>query len=212
MSTQPFEFATWPLEIGKTAVVNIDPQNDFLHADGVYAKNGIDISHMQRTIAPTKRLMDALRVKGVPIIWTRHGSKAGFDAGPFYALRPFLKDEGLLQNTWGYEVLAELEAQEDDWYIEKTRLSAFFQTNLEAVLRSLGVETVLLTGVLTNQCVGATTKDAMFRDFKPIVVEDCVGTSYPKLHDPIIEAIKVGWGSVRSLDEVLEELAAFPDA
>ena len=64
----------------------------------------------------------------------------------------------------------------EDWIVEKTRLSAFFQTNLEQILRALGAETVLITGVLTNQCVGATCKDAMFRDFKPIVVEECVGT------------------------------------
>lgn len=212
MSTQPFGHAHWPLVPGKTAVVNIDPQNDFLHYDGVYAKSGIDITHMRRTIEPTKKLMDALRIKGVPIIWTRHGTKSLVDGGPFMQLRPHLRDGGLRQNTWGYEVLEDMEPQADDWYVEKTRLSAFFQTNLEVILRGLGVETLLITGVLTNQCVGATTKDALFRDFKPVVVEDCTGTTMPHLHDPIIECMKNGWGSVRSLDEVLEEVAAFPDA
>ena len=127
-------------------------------------------------------------------------------------LRPHLREEGLRQNTWGYEILDDLSPESADWFVEKTRLSAFFQTNLEMVLRSLKTETVLITGVLTNQCVGATTKDAMFRDFKPIVVEDCTGTTMPHLHDPIIECIRNGWGSVRSLDKVMQELSLFPQA
>ena len=212
MSTQPFGYASWPLEAGKTAVVNIDLQNDFLHPEGIYGKTDIDISHMRRTIEPTKRLMGELRRRGVPIIWTRHGTKNLVDGGPFMELRPHLREEGLRQNTWGYEILDDLSPESADWFVEKTRLSAFFQTNLEMVLRSLKTETVLITGVLTNQCVGATTKDAMFRDFKPIVVEDCTGTTMPHLHDAIIECIRNGWGSVRSLDKVMQELSLFPQA
>jgi nicotinamidase-related amidase len=124
--------------------------------------------------------------------------------------RVLLLEGGLRKDTWGFELLSDLEPQSDDWYVEKTRLSAFFQTNLEQILRALGAETVLLTGVLTNQCVGATCKDALFRDFKPIVVEDCVGTATPHLHDPAIEMIEVGWGQVNSLEQTLAELSAFP--
>src|SRR4029077_11028392 len=94
----------------------------------------------------------------------------------------------------------------EDWIIEKVRLSAFFNTNLEVVLRGLHAETVLIAGVLTNQCIAATSKDAMFRDFRPIVVEECTGTTLPHLHDPALEMIRVGWGEVRSLEETLADL------
>ncbi len=67
-------------------------------------------------------------------------------------------------------------------------------------------ETVLFAGVLTNQCVAATTKDAMFRDFKPIVVEEATGTTMPHLHDPAIEMMRVGWAEVRGLEETVGEL------
>ena len=77
-----------------------------------------------------------------------------------------------------------VDPRDDDRYVEKTRLSAFFQTDLELKLRAIGAETVLITGVLTNQCVAATGKDAMFRDFKPIVVEEATGTTLPHLHAP----------------------------
>ena len=116
------------------------------------------------------------------------------------------------RGTWGYEILNELAPQAEDWFVEKNRLSAFFQTNLELVLRGLGAETTLITGVLTNQCIGATCKDALYRDFKPIVVEECVGTTLPHLHGPAIEMISVGWGQVNTLEQTLAELRAFPAA
>ena len=61
----------------------------------------------------------------------------------------------------------------------------------------------MIWGVLTNQCVAATSKDAAFRDYRPIVIEECTGTTLPHLHDPAREMMRVGWAEVRSLDEVL---------
>jgi nicotinamidase-related amidase len=211
MSATPYSRVSWKLVPGRTVILNIDLQNDFLHKDGWYATKGIDISHMQRVIDPTKRLIAEARKKKVPVIWTRHGSRGIEDAGPFMQLRSFLHEGGLRQGTWGYEILDEMEADaKNDWYVEKTRLSAFYCTNLEVILRSLKAETVIITGVLTNQCVGATTKDAIFRDFKPIVVEECTGTTMPHLHDPIIECIRNGWGQVNTLEETLAEVRRFP--
>lgn len=210
MSTDPYGKTAWKLVPGRTVHVVIDDQNDFLHPDGWYARQGVDIAHMRRVIEPTKVLNAECRRRGVPIVWTRHGTRGLEDGGPFMQLRPFLFEGGLRVGTWGYEILTELDPQEEDWIVAKNRLSAFFQTNLELVLRGLGAETVLLTGVLTNQCVGATCKDALFRDFKPIVVEECTGTTMPHLHEPAIEMIGVGWGQVAPLEATLAELRAFP--
>ena len=212
MGTDYFDPHAWALVPGATAHVVIDDQNDFLHPDGWYATHGVDVSHMQRVIEPTKRLNAACRAAGVPIIWTRHGTRGVEDAGPFADKRVLIREGGLRQRTWGYELLDELAPQPEDWYVEKTRLSAFFNTSLDTILRALGTRTVLISGVLTNQCVGATTKDALFRDYRPIVVEEAVGTATPHLHDPAIEMIRVGWGQVNTLDETLAELAAFPAA
>jgi ureidoacrylate peracid hydrolase len=202
----PFEPMRWELVPGATALVLIDLQNDFLHDEGWYSQSGIDISHMQRVIEPTRSLLEAARTASVPVIWTRHGFRDATDAGPFFQLRPFLRDGGLRRDTWGFDVYDGLTPHEDDWLVEKNRLSAFFNTNLELILRGLRAETVLIGGVLTNQCVAATSKDAMFRDFKPIVVEECTGTTLPHLHEPALEMIRVGWGEVRSLAETLEDL------
>jgi ureidoacrylate peracid hydrolase len=206
----PFALTRFPMSPGQTALVVVDMQNDFLHDDGWYAKQGIDISHMQASIAPTASLVREARSRGVPVIWTRHGFRDTRDAGIFARLRPFFEKGGLRQGTWGYEVLADCGPASSDWYVEKQRLSAFFATNLEIVLRSLKAETVLICGVLTNQCIAATSKDANFRDFAPIVVREAVGTTLPHLHEAALEMMAVGWSEVRALDETLAELRTFP--
>lgn len=212
MSTRPFAPIEWDLVVGRTALVVIDPQNDFLHPEGWYAGHGVDIEHMRRCIEPVKRLVAACRDRGIPIIWTRHGFRDARDGGWLVSMRPFLRDGGLRIGTWGYEVLDELGARLEDRYVEKNRLSAFFQTNLDLQLRAVDAETVLIAGVLTNQCVAATSKDAMFRDFKPIVVEEATGTTLPHLHAPALEMMQVGWAEVRGLQGALDELRELPVA
>ena len=204
----PFAPARWELVRGRTAVVVIDPQNDFLHEKGWYAQQGIDISHMRRIVEPTKELVAEARRRGVPVVWTRHGYADAAEAGPFLELRPFLEEGGLRRDTWGWELYDELDVHPEDPIVAKNRLSAFFNTNLEDVLRGLDVETVLIAGVLTNQCVAATSKDASFRDLKPIVVEECTGTTLPHLHESAIEMMKVGWADVRSVEVALADLRA----
>ena len=206
-NVDPFALVRWELVPARTVLVLIDLQNDFLHAEGWYAQHGIDISHMQRVIEPTRQLLEAARAAEIPVVWTRHGYRDVRDAGPFLELRPFLKDGGLRLGTWGFELYSDLDVRQEDWLVEKSRLSAFFNTKLETVLRALDAETVLVGGVLTNQCVAATSKDACFRDFKPVVVEECTGTTLPHLHDPAIEMMKVGWAQVQTLDETVQRLA-----
>jgi nicotinamidase-related amidase len=202
----PYTLASWRLTPGRTALVIIDMQNDFLSPDGWYAASGVDIDHMRQAIEPTKALVAAARAQDVPVIWTQHGFRDETDAGVFATLRDFLKDGGLRKATWGYELYAEMDARPDDWTIEKSRLSGFYATNLDLVLRGLNADTVLIAGVLTNQCVKATAVDASFRDYKPIVVKEATGTTLPHLHEPALEMISVGIGETRGLEQTLTDL------
>ncbi|WP_158295471.1 cysteine hydrolase family protein [Crenalkalicoccus roseus] len=206
----PFALTRFELAPGRVALVVIDMQNDFLHESGWYARQGIDIAHMRAAITPTAALVAEARAHGVPVIWTRHGFRDLRDAGILARHRPFFAEGGLRPGSWGYEVLEECGARPDDWFVEKQRLSAFFATNLELVLRALRAETVLFCGVLTNQCVAATSKDASFRDFQPIVVREATGTTLPHLHDPALEMMAVGWAEVRSLADTVAALRALP--
>ena len=202
----PYNLASWRLTPGQTALVVIDMQNDFLSGDGWYGQSGIDISHMQKSIEPVQALVAGAREQGVPIIWTQHGFRNMTDAGVFATLRDFMKDGGLRKNTWGYELIEELDVRPDDWRVEKIRLSSFFATNLDLILRGLDVDTLLICGVLTNQCVKATAADANFHDYKPIVVREATGTTLPHLHEPALEMIAVGIGETRSLENTLKDL------
>lgn len=210
MPNQSYDPIRFELAPDRTALLLIDLQNDFLDPSGHYAQSGIDIEHMRRVVEPTSRLVAAARTRSIPIVWTRHGFRDLRDAGIFARLRPFLRDGGLRQGTWGYELHSSLDVRSDDWFVEKTRLSAFFDTNLEVVLRGLRAETLLIGGVLTNQCVAATSKDAMFRDIGAVVVPECTGTTLPHLHDPALEMMRVGWAEVRPLAELLSDLERLP--
>lgn len=205
--TQPYALASWRLTPGRTALIVIDMQNDFLSSDGWYAKSGVDIAHMQASIAPIQALVAAARAAGAPILWTQHGFRDGTDAGVFAGLRPFLKGGGLRKGSWGYEIAPEMDVRPEDWIIEKSRLSGFYGTNLDIVLRGLDADATVIAGVLTNQCVKATAVDANYRDYKPIVVAEATGTTLPHLHDPALEMIAVGIGEVRPLDQTLRDLA-----
>jgi ureidoacrylate peracid hydrolase len=209
-STAPYAASEWPLVPHETAIICIDVQNDVLHPEGQYARTGIDISHMQRVIAPIRELVGHAREVRVPIIWTRHGFQQDSDGGILFPLRPFLREAGFRQGTWGYELLAELSPQPDDRFIDKNRFSCFYQTNLELILRGLGIQTLVVTGVLTNQCVMSTARDAFHRDIMPVLVEECCGTTLPDLHEPALRMVEVGFGCVRTLAQVVEELNRFP--
>jgi ureidoacrylate peracid hydrolase len=212
MSDATYEPIRFELKPDRTALLLIDLQNDFLDPAGHYAQSGIDIEHMRGVVEPTGRLVAAARARNVPVVWTRHGFRDLRDAGIFARLRPFLRDGGLRQGTWGYELHSSIDVRAEDWLVEKTRLSAFFDTNLEVVLRGLRAETLLIGGVLTNQCVAATSKDAMFRDIGAVVVPECTGTTLPHLHEPTLEMMRAGWAEVRPLDELLSDLERLPAA
>ncbi|MEQ9125544.1 MAG: isochorismatase family cysteine hydrolase [Alphaproteobacteria bacterium] len=206
LATTPYTPVSWPLVPGRTALVVIDMQNDCIHPDGRYAQCGVDVEHMRRAIAPTRRLVDAARAASVPIIWVRHGFRDRQDAGILGSLRAFLDDAGLRPGTWGYQIADEMDARPDDIYIDKSRLSAFYGTDLERMLQDLETETLLVCGVMTNQCVKATVADASYRDIKPIVVAEATGAALPRLHGPALEMIAVSLGEVRSFDQALEDL------
>ena len=107
--SQYFDPSAWSLVPGRTVHVVIDDQNDFLHPDGWYATHGIDIAHMRRVIEPTKVLNAECRKRGIPIVWTRHGTWGIDDGGPFMAKRVLLTEGGLRIGTWGYEIIDELD-------------------------------------------------------------------------------------------------------
>ncbi|MBB5060488.1 ureidoacrylate peracid hydrolase [Granulicella aggregans] len=188
----PAKPAPIEVDLSKTAVIVIDMQNDFVSKSGMLDRLGADISMIQRAVAPTCQLIAAARRLGMTIIYLKMAFKPDLlDVGPEgspnwiahqYAGvgKTMTAPDGragriLVRDTWNTEVVAELEPKANDIQIYKHRYSGFFETDLDARLKQLGVRKLLVTGCTTSVCVESTVRDAMFLDYSSIVLEDCVG-------------------------------------
>jgi nicotinamidase-related amidase len=165
-----------------TALILVDFQNEWFHPEGAYARTGVDISHMQRIVAPTVRLVEFCHEQRIPVICLTYACRGRIDGGPVFDKRPALRADGgngLREGTFGVQVIPELPLSAEkhgDWFIHRKRMSGFYQTGLEQLLRDLGRDTVLITGVATGSCCESTARDANFRNFNAIMVHDCLGT------------------------------------
>jgi nicotinamidase-related amidase len=133
------------------------------------------------------RLLDAARTVRVPVIYTQEVHRSGqVDCGLEAEQDPVHCVEG----TPGMDIIAELTPQPGDHVVVKRRFSAFLDTDLEILLRGLGVDTLLVTGLDTGWCVLWTAGDAFQRDHHVRVVEDCVACVYPETHQAALTIIR----------------------
>ncbi|MFN2537247.1 MAG: cysteine hydrolase, partial [Mycobacteriales bacterium] len=173
-----------------TALVVVDMQNDFGSEGGMFHRAGIPIDGIQAAVAPTARAVAAARRAAIPIVYLKMqfepdlSDAGGPDAPNLVLHRRFgVGDtvptpgggEGrtLVRDTWGTDIVAELAPQQGDIIVAKHRFSGFFETDLDATLTSLGVTSLVFTGCTTTVCVESTLRDAFFRDYRCLLLEDC---------------------------------------
>lgn len=145
-----------------------------------------------RQMAPRlARLLNRCREVGLPVIYVNHVHRVGArDMGTLAERFPNIASGAALRaGTSGVQIWDELTPQPGDLMVEKIRQSGFVYTSLEAVLRELGVRTVILSGVAVSACVECTARDAVAHDFNVIMLAD--GTATSSLPD-------LGWGAVDS--------------
>jgi ureidoacrylate peracid hydrolase len=216
------------LDVQRTAVIVVDMQNDFGHPAGMFARAGIDISLIRRTIAPTASLLQQTRQLSMPTVYLKMGflpdlSDAGTPDSPnrikhalfgigTLATAPDGRRGGvLIRETWNTEVVDELRPVPGDAEIYKTRYSGFYRTDLDAVLRARGITHLLVTGCTTSVCVESTIRDAMFRDYHCVLVADCaaepIGSDFPRTnHDASLLVIQMLFGWVTDSTRVIAAL------
>jgi len=216
----------------RTAVIVVDMQNDFGARGGMFDRAGIDISAIEAAAETTKSLLDAARAGGVPVVYLamQHPadlSNAGPTDGPHRIKhRPLrvgeasVSPEGsegriLVEDTWNTQIVDLLAPEPGDHIVPKHRYSDFFETGLDTLLRSLGVKFLLFTGATTSVCVESTVRDAMYRDYTSIVLEDCtaepIGADLPRTnHEASLTVIETLFGWVSNADAAREILAAGP--
>ena len=185
----------------KTAVIVIDMQNDFGAKGGMFDRAGIDITGIQAVVPSVRSALSAARAAGLPVIYLKMGFRADLsDAGPptgpnllkhapMHVGQQVTAPDGsasriLVRDTWNTEIIPELRPLAQDVVLYKTRFSGFFNTDLHEILTRRGVNTLVVTGCTTSVCVESTVRDAMFRNYRCIILEDCaaepVGNTAPR--------------------------------
>ncbi|MBB4370432.1 nicotinamidase-related amidase [Bradyrhizobium sp. cir1] len=182
------------LDLARTALVIVDMQNDFCHPSGWLAHIGVDVAPVRRPIAPLRRLLPLLRSCDVPIIWLNWGNRPDRlnlspsllhvynPSGAGIGLGDALPGSGakvLERGSWSAAIVDELSTEPTDIHVAKYRMSGFQDTELDSILRNLGVNTLMFTGVNADQCVLCTLQDANFRGYDCLLLEDCTATTSP---------------------------------
>ena len=202
-----------PVAEGRPAVVTIDLHRG--HLDPAVATMPLPAEAAARVTEANATLLAGARTRGIPVVHvvTSYHDVSEIASNPWWAhvagtnatRANVLKHQ--LPESPGLQVMPQLlDPGYDVVVYNKKRYDAFVATELDHVLRSRGVETLLLTGVNTNSCVLATTVAANSRDYRPIVVEDCVDTMDPSLHDAALAVIRQAFGWTATAKEVLDAL------
>jgi biuret amidohydrolase len=170
-------YAVENIDPTKTALLVVDMQNDFINEGAP-----METPHGREMVSTLRTVIDFSRDAGIAVIFAEHAHRAsGCDQGRYGDLyEPIATRAALVDGSSGVDTIDGLAPQGDEIVIRKHRYSAFFGTDLEIVLRGMGVDTVVITGVTTECCIHATARDAMFRDYKVLVLSDATATSdYP---------------------------------
>jgi ureidoacrylate peracid hydrolase len=170
----------------------VDLQNDFLHPDGAYGRAGQSSPDIAALPARIKPVADALRKAGGWIISTQFTLVPGKRGEPFISphlarLRPFLRKGDFAPGEWGHRLVDTL--QPADLTIEKVAYSAFYQTRIEWVLRKAGIETLMISGIVTNGGVASTLRAAHVRDFHTILLTDGCAAFSRETHETTVAAL-----------------------
>jgi maleamate amidohydrolase len=159
-------------------------------------------SDLSAEVAATRQLLDAARAKGLPVIFTTIGFEPSLkDGGLWLEKAPALGD---LQvgGRW-VEIDPRLERREDETIVLKKGASAFFGTNLAAILVSQGIDSVVLCGATTSGCVRATAVDLLQHGFPTLVPRECVGDRAQAPHEANLFDIQAKYADVISLEDAL---------
>lgn len=172
------------------------------------------IPRLRSTIGNTRRLLDRFRELNREVVFTRHG--ALLSDGRDMIARRRQRDDDAIQQTdrptlWSkgsfeHDVVAELAPRPDELVIDKNASSAFNGTGIDQLLRNLGLETLVVTGMATDMCVETTARDAADRGYNVIVVEDATATFFPEHHAAALSAMARVYTKVLTTDQVLDGL------
>ncbi|RLU02318.1 MAG: cysteine hydrolase [Ketobacter sp.] len=195
-----------PIELDwrSTALIIIDMQRDFIEPGGFGSSLGNDVSKLRRAIEPCQALLTAARRLGMMVIHTREGHRADLsDAHPAKVLRgkpsTRIGAEGpmgriLIRGEPGHDIIPELYPIAGEMVIDKPGKGAFYQTDLELILTTGGISTLLVCGVTTEVCVHTTIREGNDRGYRCVAVSDCCASYFDEFHETGLRMIKAQGG------------------
>lgn len=202
------EVAVWTLDPTKCALIVVDMQNDF-----VLEGYPMEVPNARKAIPHIQRLIAASRELDIPIFYTQHTLTEGAVNSPLEAAyNPKLFEVGMRPGTFGVQVIDDLKPQPQDTVITKYRYNAFHNTLLEPMLKTIRglnqIDTVIITGTLTEVCCDSTARGAYMRDYKVAFVDDATGGLSEAAEQATFNAMRMFFGRVMNTDAALAELTA----
>ncbi len=189
-----------------TALVVIDIQNDFCMPKGHFARYGKDVARMQPAIDKMVSFVAQAQELGLRTVFLRQASlpdgRMDSPAWLRFKTRDGKAPDYTIPGTWGWEFVDGLKVRDGDWVVEKFRPDGFIGTNLDHVLRTQGIQSLVLLGTTTEGCVESTVRAASYHDYYTVVVSDCVASPNAELHEGSLRFFKARYPT-HTADEVL---------
>ena len=224
---KPIAIASTPqqvsIDLHRSVLMVIDMQNDFCTRGGWVDHLGADYSPDRAPIAPLQRLLPVWRGAGGRVVWLNWGNRADLANMPpnqLHLYKPSGQGIGLgdplpgsgapvlQKDSWAAAVVDELTIEAEDIRVDKHRISGFWDTPLDSILRNLGTRSILFAGVNTDQCVMCTLTDANFLGYGCVLLEDCCATTSPAFcTEATLWNVRKCFGFVAGSGEVLLGLA-----
>lgn len=198
------------LDSQRTVLLVIDMQNAFCHPEGTLGVSGVNVEPAQAAIPAVAALVRSCRDAGLPVLWSRQVHFPA-DAGRARKRLPSHTQKrarvSALAGTWDAQLVEELAPLADDpaLVFTKHRFGCFYETRLEAMLRMLGGEALLVCGVTANACVETTVREAYLRDYDVVAVTDCIAAVRPEWK-PVAHAV---WGQYFGVLATSEEVTSW---
>jgi ureidoacrylate peracid hydrolase len=193
----------------KTAVIVVDVQNDFCRAEGALGKAGAPTAAAMEMIPNLQRLLAGARAIGAPVIFIQTIHTAATDSEAWTYRMNGAVGNCCRKDTWGAE-FTEVAPVGDEPVVIKHRYSAFINTRLENVLRTLKIENLIMTGVSTNVCVESTARQGYMLDYNIVFLSDCTAAYSQEEHDGALYNMRNHFGVVATADDVLAVWKAMP--
>lgn len=198
---EPYNIHDLRLNVKRSALLVVDMQNFFLDPNSkTYTCSG-------NVILPNvKKLVSVFRDAKRPVIFTRHVHNRDLsDAG----IMGWWWDGMCIEGSAESEIHPELSPLRNEKQIFKHRYSAFYNTDLEIVLRCLKIEDIVISGVMTNMCCESTARDAYYRDYRVFFIADATGTVSEEMHIASLLNLAFGFAHITTTDEIVSQIEKY---